>query len=64
MKVIDVDPDVKGRVRCKCCDTVMPLADVLLSGDSLVCPICGGYERFIDEDESCASLIDEDESCD
>ena len=49
MKVIDVDPDVKGRVRCKCCDNVMPLADVLVSGDSLVCPICGEYERFIDE---------------
>lgn len=51
MRVIDVNPNVKGKVRCKCCDNVMPLADVLLSGDSLVCPICGEYERFIDEIE-------------
>lgn len=50
-RVKDIDPDATGRVRCKCCDNVMPLADLILSGDSLVCPICGEFERFIDEDE-------------
>lgn len=49
LRVRDVDPDAMGRVRCKCCDKVMPLADVLISGDSLVCPICGEYESFITE---------------
>ena len=49
MKVIDVNSDVKGNVRCKCCDSVMPLADVFISGDTPVCPICGEYERFINE---------------
>lgn len=48
-RVRDVDSDVTGKVRCKCCNNVMPLADVFISGDSLVCPICGEYERFIDE---------------
>ena len=51
LRVRDVDADATGRVRCKCCDNIMPLADVLVSGDTLVCPICGGYERFIDEVE-------------
>ena len=49
LRVRDVDPDETDIVRCKCCDNVMPLADVLVSGDSLVCPICGEYERFITE---------------
>ena len=51
LRVRDVDADATGRVRCKCCDNIMPLADVLVSGDTLVCPICVGYERFIDEVE-------------
>lgn len=48
-RVRDVHPDVTGRVRGLCCDNIMPLADVFISGDTLVCPICGEYERFIDE---------------
>lgn len=50
MKVNDIDPNAKGNVRCKCCDNVMPLADVLITGDTMVCPICGECERFIVEE--------------
>lgn len=49
MRVRDVDPSAADIVRCKCCDKVMPLADVFVSGDTLVCPECGEYENFIIE---------------
>lgn len=39
------------RVRCSKCGHVLPLKDVEISGDLLVCPECGAVEELWEEVE-------------
>lgn len=46
--VRDIDPSAKGKIRCLNCKHEMDVKDALASGDSMICPVCGEWEDFMD----------------
>ena len=44
MTVHDINPDLNYTVRCKNCGETMNIKDVFVSGDCMICPMCGEWE--------------------
>jgi RNA polymerase subunit RPABC4/transcription elongation factor Spt4 len=49
IRVKEIDSDARGKVRCNNCKAVHFIGDLLVSGDSLVCPNCGEWEDFTEK---------------
>lgn len=46
LTVRDINPELDTTVRCLNCKTSMPIGDVQVTGDCMICPVCGEWERF------------------